>query len=512
MILEFGKNLKKLRREKDLTQDELAVALSLSPQAISRYETGMAYPDIEMLPVIAGFFGVTIDKLLGVSSEARECRMEEYTNALRKITDRKERLALLRKQHAEFPDAWDIISDMVYEMTYIPECLDEMREIVNDSMKNCNNILWRENMIFFYLESEPDEGTANAFIEKWCSRYNMTKVHLLEHRYNCRGEYDKRNIVKQKILRDELCTSLLCLTERTHDIKESTNNCRLILNFLCKLSENPDLRKPDMWINTKLICLLRLANNSFMLSDFEEGFAVLEDAVSLFENFFALESNTLLTYGTSLLDRLCAVTYKEVHYNVTEFTGMIAHSMMMNLKYQTPIGPIDTAGKTVYDMEGFEREMVFSSHTYNNVLRNASWDGFARVKDDTRYIELRQRAKKVSSLENLDNMMYLINSHKNRTDDWVKGKKWCCALLVKDTGAYIVWDDPTDIEEKFNRIKNEGNTSVCQVVTAEIGGDLIDTPEVIKQRITELNADNRTTEVVLRNANGELYFQQIKTD
>ena len=141
MNLEFGKNLKALRHQKDLTQDELAQKLSLSVQAISRYETGAAYPDIEMLPVIAGFFGVTIDKLLGISSEARERRMDEYYTELRKITDRKERLALLRKQHAEFPDAWGVVSDMVYEMTFIPECLDEMREIVDDALKNCNDNL-----------------------------------------------------------------------------------------------------------------------------------------------------------------------------------------------------------------------------------------------------------------------------------------------------------------------------------------------------------------------------------
>ena len=71
MNLEFGKNLKKLRRERDLTQDELAQALNLSVQAISRYETGTAYPDIEMLPVMAGFFGTTVDALLGVSAEIR---------------------------------------------------------------------------------------------------------------------------------------------------------------------------------------------------------------------------------------------------------------------------------------------------------------------------------------------------------------------------------------------------------------------------------------------------------
>ena len=40
MNLELGKNIKRLRRQKDLTQDELAEKLSLSTQAISRYETG----------------------------------------------------------------------------------------------------------------------------------------------------------------------------------------------------------------------------------------------------------------------------------------------------------------------------------------------------------------------------------------------------------------------------------------------------------------------------------------
>ena len=66
MNLNFGENLKKLRRSLDMTQDELAEALGLSIQAISRYETQSAYPDIEMLPVIAGYFGVTVDSLLGV--------------------------------------------------------------------------------------------------------------------------------------------------------------------------------------------------------------------------------------------------------------------------------------------------------------------------------------------------------------------------------------------------------------------------------------------------------------
>lgn len=127
MNLEFGKKLKKFRREKDMTQDELAQALGLSVQAISRYETGAAYPDIEMLPVIAGFFGTSVDELLGISGAMREKRMEEYKARLSKTTDSSERLSLLRLQHAEFPERWDVVNDMVYEMRKFQEHIDEMR-------------------------------------------------------------------------------------------------------------------------------------------------------------------------------------------------------------------------------------------------------------------------------------------------------------------------------------------------------------------------------------------------
>jgi len=510
MNLEFGKNLKALRHQKDLTQDELAQKLSLSVQAISRYETGAAYPDIEMLPVIAGFFGVTVDKLLGISSEARERRMDEYDTELRKITDRKERLALLRKQHAEFPDAWGVVSDMVYEMTFIPECLDEMRKIVDDALKNCNDNLWRENMIFSYIKSESNEDRANAFIEKHASRYDMRKIQLLDDRYSARREYEKLKSIRQKLMFDELEHSLFRLTERIDgDIVISCDNCLQVLSLIEHFSGNHDHTKPDMWTNIKLQVMLRLANNYFMISKENDGFTILEEAVQLFENLFSLENGTVLTYGFSKFDKLSAVTEKEVFYQITEFSGMIAKSMMMNLTYQTPIGPVNEEATYGYDMEGFKRNMVFSDHTYENVLKHAGWDGFAKVKDEPGYTALRERAKAVSSVENIDNLMFLMDSQRNRTDDYVKDKKWVCALLVKDVGAYMVFDDAGDIEEKFSRMQREGNILVYQVAAVEFGGGFIEPPEIIKKRLLELNEKNKNAQVVIRDNSGEIIYTKI---
>jgi len=62
---EFSKRLKKLRKEKGLTQEELAQALNITRSALSLYEIGKRDPDTETLRKIAGFFNVSVDYLLG---------------------------------------------------------------------------------------------------------------------------------------------------------------------------------------------------------------------------------------------------------------------------------------------------------------------------------------------------------------------------------------------------------------------------------------------------------------
>ena len=61
----LGKKIAELRRDKGMKQDELAEMLGLSPQAISKWETGQGYPEITLLPKIAAVFGVSVDYLLG---------------------------------------------------------------------------------------------------------------------------------------------------------------------------------------------------------------------------------------------------------------------------------------------------------------------------------------------------------------------------------------------------------------------------------------------------------------
>ena len=77
MFINIGNTIKNLRKQKHTTQDQLATFLGGTPQAISRWEAGNGYPDIELLPMIADYFAVTTDELLGLKKEERAAKLAE---------------------------------------------------------------------------------------------------------------------------------------------------------------------------------------------------------------------------------------------------------------------------------------------------------------------------------------------------------------------------------------------------------------------------------------------------
>lgn len=67
MEQKIGFQIARFRKEQEITQTALAEYLSVSPQAVSRWENGISVPDICLLPQIAAFFSTSIDELFGVS-------------------------------------------------------------------------------------------------------------------------------------------------------------------------------------------------------------------------------------------------------------------------------------------------------------------------------------------------------------------------------------------------------------------------------------------------------------
>ncbi|HJF34480.1 MAG TPA: helix-turn-helix domain-containing protein, partial [Clostridium perfringens] len=70
--LGFNNKLKELRKEKNISQEQLAKELNISRQAISKWESGKAYPDIDNLILLRKIFGVSLDELIMEEEEKVE--------------------------------------------------------------------------------------------------------------------------------------------------------------------------------------------------------------------------------------------------------------------------------------------------------------------------------------------------------------------------------------------------------------------------------------------------------
>ena len=79
-MMEFNEKLQELRKEKGLTQEELAQALFVSRAAVSKWESGRGYPGIDSLKAIAKYFSVSIDSLLS-GEEVLTIAEEDQKNA-----------------------------------------------------------------------------------------------------------------------------------------------------------------------------------------------------------------------------------------------------------------------------------------------------------------------------------------------------------------------------------------------------------------------------------------------
>lgn len=101
--MELGKNIKNLRLKKGLTQEQFAFDLNISVQTVSRWETETNSPDISVLPVLAAYFNVTTDFLLGIKGVNKMAKLIKTVETF-EFRTRKEAEEMLEKFKKEkFP-------------------------------------------------------------------------------------------------------------------------------------------------------------------------------------------------------------------------------------------------------------------------------------------------------------------------------------------------------------------------------------------------------------------------
>lgn len=108
MQLSIGKNIQNKRKNMGLTQEQLATALGVSIAAVSKWETGGAYPDITLLAPIARLLGVTVDDLLGFEPQLSEDQVMEICGQCAKLFESAEyekAVSFAEQEVREYPNS-----------------------------------------------------------------------------------------------------------------------------------------------------------------------------------------------------------------------------------------------------------------------------------------------------------------------------------------------------------------------------------------------------------------------
>lgn len=177
MTIYLSENIKKLRREKNLTQEALAEFLGVTFQSVSNWERGESYPDITILPEIAGFFKVSVDEILGINKAENEheinLKIAEYDN----LTDHKLMQETINDLKAKFPNDFRVLIRYLRCLVNFSENLSvvssEVFLIYNNIQQNCTDdrirIKAKRAIIEFYRSQLNDEN-ADVVFEK-CEKF-----------------------------------------------------------------------------------------------------------------------------------------------------------------------------------------------------------------------------------------------------------------------------------------------------------------------------------------------------
>lgn len=181
MQIKLGEKIKELRKRDGRKQEDLAAALGVTKQAVSRWEANGGCPDIEMLPVIANYFHITIDELFGYDSD-RQIKLQSYleqADQIFKSGDTARLVAFLRDAVSEFPSAWQLQYRLANALVSMGYQKSEPHTIVAkgsdffsyNTEHNAQNEYWKEAVALFEKvlkqEIDDDSRTATIFSLMW---------------------------------------------------------------------------------------------------------------------------------------------------------------------------------------------------------------------------------------------------------------------------------------------------------------------------------------------------------
>ena len=409
MKLKIGNVIRDKRRAADMTQEELAARLGVSFQAVSRWENGAAYPDLELLPVLAGMFGVTVDELLG---EMGEERAAEYMDKIIAVSHNsqdnwEEVLPICRSAFAEFPN------EFVFAIWICTACLDlctrgkdeyrdEMRNVTHDILERCTDVKIRDDAVSMFAQCEDDDKLAGFLDRYTVTGYNNDRVSLLRQRYKRRGgdpnaqcaaEYEDRINAIRHVL-DISIDPTPPSPEKDPSVGLSLLYAKLdFLNVAVGVDEATRRQHsilgdgvPDLWFDERVLCGLRISCSLAALGKTEEALTALEEVADVVERFISINIDDVLSYRTDP-DGLFDVTVTEKIMNlggVSIYTNPSEENAAKRSAYLLPP----------------QYNRIFHPWQFIRYLTvRDGWEWFDNIRKHPRYLDCVERIKRAACID-----------------------------------------------------------------------------------------------------------------
>lgn len=245
MVLNIAENLRSLRRDMGVTQEELANAIGVTAQAVSKWERGEGYPDITLLPDIAAYFRVTLDTLCGIDEQKKQRKIHDILYET-EHADYTEGVNIAREGLAEFPHSVQLKANLARALMGCTAGWTPPREVLKEVIGLYEEI----------LHHSPDS-----------SALSPRDVSLLCEAYVSMGEIKKAKQVAAidrngKYERQQLWCKILQGDELISHIQNSIIQTLPDIHFMVK-----DLVKTDCYTTKEKIALCQKMIGVYALFD-----------------------------------------------------------------------------------------------------------------------------------------------------------------------------------------------------------------------------------------------------
>lgn len=347
MNLNFAENIKKLRKSKEITQEKLAEVLGVTGQTVSRWELGICYPDLELLPSIANFFGVSIDMLLSNDASAKEKDAEVFHEKLNSFSVERsvERIKFVKEYCCKYPedDYYACMLAVVIQDHLLtkPEDKEQYMPLMLSKAQGLLETRYRYDVIVMMAILSED-----AELKKWldmCPYSSFSKRECLLSRAEARGSAYEMYVQGGLGMFETFARQLdwRCADSLGANIKEVYQ--RKILDTIRSFGTNGEV--PDGWKMFYAYKQFVLAACLFGQKKMEEGWENFNAALEKCKYIHSLKADWL-DIGGPLFSNLkvsrdwnCAIDEKgQIHklfrlVNLSHFDMGFIHHLLSNPKW-----------------------------------------------------------------------------------------------------------------------------------------------------------------------------------